>query len=91
MINAAWEAGDTGDMMSLTWVHKKASFLPDVSYQEYNQQMTIISLTPPGNDGLNMCGTPQDFAVRALHRKPQGSGKNGKPGWGTGVVNQVQW
>ena len=47
MINAAWDLGDPQGMISLTQVHKKAPFLPNVSYWEYGQQMTIVSLTPP--------------------------------------------
>ena len=78
VINTAQEAGDTRGMISLTWVHKKAPFLLDVSYWEYKYHMTIIPVTPPGNDGLEMCGVPQDFAVRALHCKPESLCKNGK-------------
>ena len=84
VINAAQAAGDPQGMISLTWVHKKAPFLPDVSYREYGQHMTIALLTlpdpsaPPDDDGLLMCGPPHDFAIRAFHCKPQSSGKSGK-------------
>ena len=91
VINAVWEAGDTRGMISLTRIHKKAPFLLDVSYQEYNQQMTIIILTPLGNDGFDMCGVPQDFAVRTLHRKPQGLGKNGKQPSGRLRLSRGPW
>ena len=84
VINAAWAAGDPQGMISLTRVHKKAPFLPDISYQEYDQHMTIAPLTlpdpsaPPDDDGLLMCGPPHDFAIGAFHCKPQSSEKSGK-------------
>ena len=78
IISAAWDAGDLQRMISLTRVHKKAPFLPDVSYQEYGQHMTIVPLTPPDDEGLGMCGPPHDFAVGAFHCKPQSSRKSGK-------------
>ena len=84
VINAARAAGDPQGMISLTRVHKKAPFLPDVSYQEYGQHMSITPLTlpdpsaPPDDDGLLMCGPPYNFAIGAFHCKPQSSGKSGK-------------
>ena len=78
VINAARADGDLQGMLSLTRVHKKAPFLLDVSYQEYGQHMTIAPLLPPDEEGLNLCGQPQDFAVGAFHCKSQGSGKGGK-------------
>ena len=72
-------------MISLTQLHKKAPYLPDVSYQEYSQHMTIAplnlpypSLAPPDDAGLPMCGPSHDFAVRALHCKHSSTRKNGK-------------
>ena len=71
-------------MISLTQVHKKAPFLPDVSYWEYGQHMTIAPLTlpdlsaPPNDAVLLMCGPPHNFAVRAFHCKPPSSGKTRK-------------
>ena len=56
-------------MISLTWLHKKVPYLPDVSYQEYGQHMTIAPLNLPDlsapldDAGLLMCGPPHDFAV----------------------------
>ena len=78
VINAAQDTGDPQGMISLTRVQKKAPFLPDVSYREYGQHMTIVPFTPPDEEGLGMCGPPHDFAIRAFHCKPQGSGKSGK-------------
>ena len=71
-------------MISLTQLHKKASYLPDISYQEYGQHMTIAPLNlldpsaPPDDARLLMCGPPYDFAVGALHCKHSSSGKTGK-------------
>ena len=75
VINAARDMGDAWGMISLTRVHKKAPFLPDVSYWEYKQHNMIIPLTLPtqglpGYDGLDMCRYPHDFFVGALHRRP---------------------
>ena len=78
IINTAGATGDPQGMISLTLVHKKAPFLPDVSYREYGQHMTIVPLTPPDDEGLGMCGLPHDFAIGAFHCKPQGCGKSGK-------------
>ena len=70
VINAVWTEGDPAGMISLTQLHKKAPFLPDVSYREYGQHMTIAPLNlpdplaPPEDAGLLMCGPPHDFAVR---------------------------
>ena len=62
----------------MTRVHKKAPFLPDISYWEHGLHMTITPLIPPDEEGLRLCGPPQDFAVGAFHCKSQGSGKNKK-------------
>ena len=84
IINAVWAEGDLAGMISLTRLHKKAPYLPDVSYWEYGQHMTIAPITlpdpsaPPDNAGLLMCGPPHDFAVGALHCKHSSSGKTGK-------------
>ena len=78
IINTAREHGDPQGMISLTRVHKKAPFLPDISYWEHGLHMTITPLIPPDEEGLGLCGPPQDFAVRAFHCKSQGSGKNKK-------------
>ena len=40
--------------------------------------MTISLLVPPDEEGLGLCGPAQDFTVRVLHCKSQGSGKSGK-------------
>ena len=84
IINAVWAEGDLADMISLTRLHKKAPYLPNVSYWEYGQHMTIAPLNlpdlsaPPDDAGLLMCSPPHDFAVRALHCKHSSSGKTGK-------------
>ena len=78
IINTAREHGDPQGIISLTRVHKKAPFLPDVSYREYGQHMTIALLIPPDEEGLGLCGPPQDFAVGAFHCKSQGSRKSRK-------------
>ena len=44
VINAVWAEGDLAGMISLTRLHKKAPYLPDVSYWEYSQHMTIAPL-----------------------------------------------
>ena len=78
LINTAQDHGDPQGMISLTRVHKKAPFLPDVSYREYSQHMTIAPLTPLDYEGLGLCGPPQDFAIGTFHCKSQGSGKSEK-------------
>ena len=78
VINTAREHGDLQGMISLSQVHKKAPFLLDISYWEYGLHMTIAPLIPPDEEGLSLCGPPQDFAVRAFHCKSQGSGKSKK-------------
>ena len=84
VINAVWAEGDLAGMVSLTWLHKKAPYLPDVSYREYSQHMTIaplnlLDLSAPLDDArLLMCGPPHDFAVGALHCKYSSTGKTGK-------------
>ena len=78
IINAVRAKGDLVGMVSLTQLHKKAPYLPDISYQEYGQHMTIallnlLDLSAPLDDAtLLMCGPPQDFAVGALHCKHSG-------------------
>ena len=84
IINAVQAEGDLVGMISLTWLHKKAPYLPDVSYWEYSQHMTIAPLTlpdplaSPDDAALLMCGPPHDFAVRAFHCKHSSSGNAGK-------------
>ena len=78
VINTVWEHGDPQGMISLTRVHKKAPFLPDISYWEHGLHMTIAPLIPPDEEGLGLCRPPQDFAIRAFHCKSQGSGKSKK-------------
>ena len=48
MINKAKEGKDTGGIMSLTQLHKKAQFYPDISFLKYKQHMT----------GLHFCSLP---------------------------------
>ena len=78
VINTAQKHGDPQGMISLTRVHKKAPFLPDISYWEDGLHMTITPLIPPDEEGLGLCGLPTDFIVGAFHCKSQGSGKNKK-------------
>ena len=84
IINAVRAKGDLAGMISLTRLHRKAPYLPDISYREYSQHMTIAPLNLPDlsapleNAGLLMCGPPHDFAVGALHCKHSSTGKNSK-------------
>ena len=84
VINAVQAKGDLAGMISLTQLHKKAPYLPDISYREYRQHMMIAPLNLldpsalPDNARLLMCGPPHDFAVGALHCKHSSSGKTGK-------------
>ena len=84
VINAVWAEGDLLGMISLTRLHKKAPYLPDISYQEYGQYMTIAPLTlpnpsaPPDNAALLLCCPPHDFAVGAFHCKHSSSGNASK-------------
>ena len=57
----------TGGVLSLTQLHKDAKFYQDISYGDYKQYMTVVPLTPPGEEGLEMCGVVGDFAASALH------------------------
>ena len=70
MVNRAWDAKDPQGMMSLAWIHKRSPFYPDISFWEYKQHLTIMPLMPPTEDGLGYCGYTEDFAVGALHRRP---------------------
>ena len=84
IINAVRAEGDLAGMVSLTRLHKRAPYLPDVSYREYSQHMTIAPLNLPDPSAplddarLLMCGPPHDFAVGALHCKYSSTGKTGK-------------
>ena len=84
VINAVRAKADLAGMISLTRLHKKAPYLPDISYREYSQHMTIAPLNLPDpsapldDAGLLMCGPPHDFAVGALHCKHSSTRKNGK-------------
>ena len=75
VINPAREKEDTQGMISMTRLHKKAQFYPDVSYGEYKQHMTLLTL--PVEEGLELCCVVGDFAVGALHRQPERFCKNG--------------
>ena len=84
VINAVRAEGDLAGMISLTRLDKKAPYLPDVSYQEYGQHMTIAPLTlldpsaPPDDAALLMCSPPHDFAVGAFQCKHSSSGNASK-------------
>ena len=77
VINTTKERGDTQGMISLTRLHKKAAFYPDISYSEYKQHMTMAPLTPLDAEGLEPCSRVTDFTVGALHRRPEHFCKNG--------------
>ena len=70
VVNRARDAKDSQGMMSLAWIHKKSPFYPDISFREYKQHLTIMPLMLPTEDGLGYCGYTEDFAVGALHRRP---------------------
>ena len=55
VINAVRAEGDLAGMVCLTRLHKKASYLPEVSYREYSQHMTIAPLNLP-----NLSAPPDD-------------------------------
>ena len=77
MVNHAQDVKDSLGMMSLARIHKKSPFYPDISYQEYKQHLTIVPLLP-SEDGLELCGYMKNFAVSALHRRPDNFGKGGE-------------
>ena len=77
MVNHAWDAKDPLGMMSLAQIHKKSPFYLDISYREYKQHLTIVPLLPTG-DGLGLCGYMKNFAIGALHRRPDTFGKGGE-------------
>ena len=78
MVNHAWDTKDSLGMMSLAWIHKKSPFYPDISYQEYKQHLTIIPLLPPSEDGMELCGYMKNFAISALHWRPDNFDKGGE-------------
>ena len=77
VVNHARDAKDPLGMMSLAQIHKKSPFYPDISYREYKQHLTIIPLLPSG-DRLGLCRYTKNFAVSALHRRPDNFGKGGE-------------
>ena len=77
VVNHAQDAKDPLGMISLARIHKKSPFYPDISYREYKQHLTITPLLPTG-DGLGLCGYTKNFAVGALHRRPDTFGKGGE-------------
>ena len=77
VVNHAWDAKDPLGMMSLARIHKKSPFYPDISYWEYKQHLTIIPLLPTG-DRLGLCGYMKNFAIGALHQRPDTFGKGGE-------------
>ena len=98
VVNCARDTKDPRGMMSLARIHKRSPFYPDISFQEYKQHLTIMPLTPPTEDGLGYCGYTENFAVGALHRRPDCRrndllGPSGLPessSWGVGVSNREQ-
>ena len=70
MVNRARDVKDPRGMMSLARIHKRSPFYLDISFREYKQHLTIMPLTPPTEDGLGYCGYTENFAVGALHRRP---------------------
>ena len=77
VVNYAQDAKDSLGMMSLARIHKKSPFYPDISYREYKQHLTIIPLLP-SEDRLELCGYTKNFAIGALHRRPDNFSKGGK-------------
>ena len=78
MVNRARDAKDPRGMVSLAWIHKRSPFYPDISFWEYKQHLTILPLMPPTEDGLGLCGYAKNFAVGALHWRPDNFGKDGE-------------
>ena len=70
VVNHAWDAKDPQGMMSLAQIHKRSPFYPDISFQEYKQHLMIMPLMPPTEDGLGYCRYTENFAVGALHQRP---------------------
>ena len=70
VVNRARNAKDIRGMMSLARIHKRSPFYLDISFQEYKQHLTIMPLMLPTEDGLGYCGYTENFAVGALHRRP---------------------
>ena len=61
----------------LAQIHKKSPFYLDISYRGYKQHLTIVPLLPTG-DGLGLCGYTKNFAIGALHWRPDIFGKGGE-------------
>ena len=70
MVNRAQDAKDPRGMMSLARIHKRSSFYADISFWEYKEHLMIMPLTLPTEDRLGYCGYTEDFAVGALHWRP---------------------
>ena len=70
VVNHARDAKDLQGMMLLAQIHKRSPFYPDISFREYKQHLTIMPLMPPTEDGLRYCGYTENFAVGALHWRP---------------------
>ena len=77
VVNYTWDAKDALGMMSLARIHKKSPFYPDISYREYKQHLMVVPLLPSG-DRLGLCGYMKNFAVGALHQRPDTFGKGGE-------------
>ena len=75
VVNHTRDAKDPRGMVSLAWIHKRSPFYPDISFKEYKQHLTILPLTPPTEDGFGLCGYAKNFAVSALHRRPDNFNK----------------
>ena len=70
VVNHARNAKDPRGMMSLAQIHKRSPFYPDISFREYKQHLTIMPLMLPIEDGLRYCGYTENFAIGALHQRP---------------------
>ena len=81
VVNRAQDAKDIRGMMSLARIHKRSPFYPDISFWEYKQHLMIMPLIPPTEDGLGYCGYTENFAVGALHRRPDCFCKAGEMAW----------
>ena len=78
VVNRARATKDPHGMMSLARIHKRSPFYLDISFREYKQHLTIMPLTPPTEDSLGLCGYTENFAVGALHRRPDCFCKGGE-------------
>ena len=78
VINIARDGAEPVGIMSLARIQKKAPFFPDISYWEYKQHLMIVPLLPPSDNRPVLCGYTLNFAVGALHHRPDNFCKSGE-------------